>query len=314
MIQRIDVHQHFIPEFYKSALAKVGVEDAGGNPWPKWSMDKTVELLDRHDMGAMLSISSPGTYFGDPGFAGFLCRKLNEHAAQLVSDHPGRLGVMAVVPLPDVAGALKGDAYVLEWVPIANPDQNRGNATGPSGTTITSAAGPFVQGWLQGALRMNRGEGIWYAQGKMYVMDTSGGAVSRGAIWELDLATQVFRCIYSSPNTTVGNMGDNLTVSPRNAILICEDASTAATDTFGYGQRLMGITQGGDAYIFAKNNVQLTTSQLNAAGKLDTLAGDHRDNEFAGACFDPTGRYLFVNIQTPGITFAISGPWAKGPL
>jgi secreted PhoX family phosphatase len=148
----------------------------------------------------------------------------------------------------------------------------------------------------------------------MYVMDTSGGSVARGAIWELDLATQVFRCIYSSPNTTVGNMGDNLTVSPRNAILICEDAATATTDTFGYGQRLMGITQGGDAYIFAKNNVQLTTAQLNAAGKLDTLAGDHRGNEFAGACFDPTGRYLFVNIQTPGITFAISGPWAKGPL
>ncbi|MFS2217195.1 PhoX family phosphatase [Telluria sp. Tellsp104] len=217
-------------------------------------------------------------------------------------------------PNANVAGALKGDAYVLEWVPVADPDQNRGNATGPSGTTINNAAGPFVQGWLQGALRMNRGEGIWYAQGKMYVMDTSGGSVARGAIWELDLATQVFRCIYSSPNTTVGNMGDNLTVSPRNAILICEDASTATTDAFGYGQRLMGITQGGDAYIFAKNNVQLTTSQLNVAGKLDALAGDHRGNEFAGACFDPTGRYLFVNIQTPGITFAISGPWAKGPL
>ena len=214
----------------------------------------------------------------------------------------------------NIAAGLVNDTHALEWVTIANPDQNRGSATGPSGTTISNAAGPFVQGWLQGALRMNRGEGIWYAQGKMYIMDTSGGAVQRGAIWELNLASQVLKCIYSSPSALVGNMGDNLTVSPRNAILICEDASTATTDAFGYGQRLMGITHGGDAYIFAKNNVQLTTAHLQAAGKQASLAGDHRGNEFAGATFDPTGRYLFVNIQTPGITFAITGPWARGPL
>ena len=214
----------------------------------------------------------------------------------------------------NLAVASVNAAYELEWVPIANPDADRGTATGPSGVTITNAAGPFLQGWLQGAARMNRGEGIWYAQGKMYVMDTSGGAVQRGAIWELDLATQVLKCIYSSPSPLVGNMGDNLTVSPRNAILICEDASTAATDMYGFGQRLMGLTGAGDAYIFAKNNINLTEAQLQGAGKLASLAGDRRGNEFAGACFDPTGRYLFVNIQTPGVTFAISGPWAKGPL
>ena len=235
---------------------------------------------------------------------------------------PGSLALGGMLQMAKVKGqanvnlgtAQLNSRYELEWVNIANPDQNRGNATGPTGVSITNAAGPFVQGWIQGALRMNRGEGIWYAQGKMYVMDTSGGAVSRGAIWELDLATQVLTCIYSSPSQLVGNMGDNLTVSPRNAILVCEDASTAATDQFGFGQRLMGITDGGDAYIFAKNNIVLTEAQLHGAGKLASLAGDRRSNEFAGACFDPTGRYLFVNIQTPGVTFAIAGPWAKGPL
>jgi hypothetical protein len=214
----------------------------------------------------------------------------------------------------NLATAAVNETYELEWVEIANPDANRGNALGANGQLITNAAGPFVQGWLQGGLRMNRGEGIWYAQGKMYVMDTSGGAVNRGTIWELDLATQVLKCIYSSPSQLVGNMGDNLTVSPRNAILICEDASTAATDEFGFGQRLMGLTAAGDAYIFAKNNINVSAAQLQGASKQTSLAGDHRSNEFAGACFDPTGRYLFVNIQTPGVTFAISGPWAKGPL
>ena len=236
--------------------------------------------------------------------------------------YPGSLAMGGRLQMAKVKGVANANlatapvnaTYELEWVDIAEPDRNRSNATGPTGLTVTNAAGPFVQGWIQGALRMNRGEGIWYALGKMYVMDTSGGAVGRGTIWELDLATQVLKCIYSSPSALVGNMGDNLTVSPRNAILICEDASTAATDSFGFGQRLMGLTAQGDAYIFAKNNVVLSADQLIVAGKLSSLQGDHRSREFAGACFDPTGRYLFVNIQTPGITFAISGPWAKGPL
>lgn len=214
----------------------------------------------------------------------------------------------------NVAPAQLDVTYELEWVDIPNPDQNRGNATGLNGQTITSAAGPFVQGWQKGALRMNRGEGIWYFAGKMYIMDTSGGTISRGAIWELDLATQVMTCIYSTASTLVGNMGDNLCVSPRGGIVICEDASTAANDEFGMGQRLMGLDTNGDTYIFSKNNINLSAAQLTAAGKLSSLAGDRRANEFCGACFDPTGRYLFVNIQTPGVTFAITGPWGNGSL
>ena len=73
-------------------------------------------------------------------------------------------------------------------------------------------------------------------------------------------------------------------------------------------------TRGGHVLTFAKNTVVLSEAKLIGAGKLASLAGDHRDNELAGACFDPTGRYLFVNIQTPGITFAIWGPWSRGPL
>jgi secreted PhoX family phosphatase len=36
---------------------------------------------------------------------------------------------------------------------------------------------------------------------------------------------------------------------------------------------------------------------------------DYSGFEWAGATFDPTGKWLFVNIQDPGITFAITGPW-----
>src|SRR5690606_28236082 len=160
---------------------------------------------------------------------------------------------------------------------------------------------------------MNRGEGVWYFDGTMYFMDTSGGPVSQGAIWELDLASQVMVCIYSSPNMEVGTMGDNITVSPRGGLLICEDGGKV-TDQFGTGLRLMGLADHGEVFIFGKNNMNTTAAQMSALGKATSLAGDYRSNEFAGGCFDPSGRYLFVNIQTPGVTFAITGPWAKGSL
>ena len=34
-------------------------------------------------------------------------------------------------------------------------------------------------------------------------------------------------------------------------------------------------------------------------------------SEFAGACFSPDGSTLFVNMQSAGKTFAITGPWRE---
>ncbi len=71
----------------------------------------------------------------------------------------------------------------------------------------------------------------------------------------------------------------------------------------------------GVPYMFVKSNVNFTAAQYAAVGKnLTGGTGDQRGAEFAGACFDPTGRILFVNNYTPGITFAITGPWGRGNL
>ncbi len=59
--------------------------------------------------------------------------------------------------------------------------------------------------------------------------------------------------------------------------------------------------------------MNLSAQQVAGAGKT-VGAADHRGSEFCGATFDPTGRVLFANIQTPGITVAITGPWSKGNL
>jgi secreted PhoX family phosphatase len=53
--------------------------------------------------------------------------------------------------------------------------------------------------------------------------------------------------------------------------------------------------------------------QVNQAGELSQVVKNVlNDSEFAGACFSHDGRFMFVNIQTPGITLVISGPWRKG--
>ena len=81
---------------------------------------------------------------------------------------PGSLAKGGVLQMAKVRGVNNANlatvpvdaVYPLEWVNIANPDGLRGSAVGINGEVITNAAGPFAQGWRQGAARMNRGEGI----------------------------------------------------------------------------------------------------------------------------------------------------------
>ena len=58
--------------------------------------------------------------------------------------------------------------------------------------------------------------------------------------------------------------------------------------------------------------VRLARNAVRLAGERNGIAGDFTSSEFAGATFSPDGRWLFVNVQTPGITFAITGPWQEG--
>ena len=94
-------------------------------------------------------------------------------------------------------------------------------------------------------------------------------------------------------------MPDNLCVSPRGGIVLCEDNNYGVTE---FPQRMFGLSQDGRLSLFAENNVQLNKEKNN-------IKGDFRTSEWAGATFSPDGKWLFVNIQNPGITLAITGPW-----
>jgi predicted TIM-barrel fold metal-dependent hydrolase len=100
---RIDVHQHIVPPFYRDVLAKAGIADAGGRAMPAWSPDPALELMDLLGIAtAIVSVSTPGVSFlTNPVAAENLARRLNDFAASLADDHPGRFGQFATLPMPD---------------------------------------------------------------------------------------------------------------------------------------------------------------------------------------------------------------------
>ncbi len=213
-----------------------------------------------------------------------------------------------------------GDRYDIDWIDIDGVDDDpRLVANVPGQIPLAGASGPSAEALAKGCARWSRGEGLWLLDGQLFIVDTSAGTDEwgrvghgEGAIWRLDLATMQLEAIAVAGAATAINNPDNITVSPRGGILLCEDGG-ASVDVFGAGCRLLGLDASGLAYIFCKNNVVLDAGQIAAAGKL-VPPGDYRGAEFAGACFEPSGRVLFVNNYTPGITFAITGPWGLGNL
>lgn len=105
---RIDVHAHYIPAEYRAALEAAGHGKPSGMPAiPRWSAAEHVGMMDRLDIEtAILSISAPGLHFGDDTAARRLARYCNDEGAKAVREHPGRFGLFAALPLPDVAGSL----------------------------------------------------------------------------------------------------------------------------------------------------------------------------------------------------------------
>jgi uncharacterized protein len=223
-----------------------------------------------------------------------------------------------------------GDRHRIEWVAIAEPDLAPQPYTETPHGADNTASGPFVQGREKGGARFSRLEGCWYnpVDRQIYLVDTSAGVgkeeegvsepqagYGKGAVWAFDPANDILTCIFASANPLAGNNPDNLTVSPRGGVLLCEDGG-GVEDTFGFGERLLGLTPDGETFIFAKNNIVLEPADIGRAGRSVEFIepGDFRQREWAGATFDPSGEVLFVNIQVPGITFAITGPWRDGTL
>ncbi len=121
----------------------------------------------------------------------------------------------------------------------------------------------------------------------MYFTCTNGGAAQKGQVWRYIPGKKAIDGgtieLFVEPNSgTVLESPDNVTLSPAGDLFLCEDGEGS--------DRIVGVNSQGELYQFARN-------ALNSS-------------ELCGVCFSPDGRTMFLNIQDPGITFAIWGAWA----
>lgn len=155
-----------------------------------------------------------------------------------------------------------------------------------------------MRGRAAGAAIFNGGEGIHFADGEMYFTLKDGGPIKRGQIMRyypsLDEGKRGERrrpgrvqLFVESLDEKKMNMGDNLTVAPWGHLIVCEDNYSREIRN-----HLKGVTPLGKLYTIGRNVFQ-------------------GNSELAGCSFSPDASVLFVNIQFPGITLAIRGPWAS---
>lgn len=135
----------------------------------------------------------------------------------------------------------------------------------------------------RGAAIVTRGEGIWRFEDGFAFTSTAGGPGALGQIFHLRPNADGGRLslLAQARDARTFDMPDNVTVTPWGDLLVCEDNHRSP--------HLRIVSRSGSVQPFAFNRGSMS--------------------EFAGVCFSPDGRFLFVNVQEQGLTLAISGPW-----
>ncbi|MGH7504991.1 MAG: alkaline phosphatase PhoX, partial [Longimicrobiales bacterium] len=152
----------------------------------------------------------------------------------------------------------------------------------------------------RGAAIFHRLEGCFHGDDSVYFNATHGGDANAGQVWRFQPDGDdggELTLVFESPSRDVLDSPDNLCVSPRGGLVICEDG---ADDQF-----VRGLTPEGDV-------VDLV--------RAPETEGQPGPTEFAGSCFSPDGNVLFFNQQgsrsrdgtVAGSTFALFGDWSRG--
>lgn len=166
--------------------------------------------------------------------------------------------------------------YLVRWIDLDNVDAPEDDLR--------------HRGHKVGATIFNGGEGIWHHVGKLVFTAKNGGSSGDGQVFlyqpnpyasNPNGIDGTLELLIEPNDPEVYNSGDNITFNPRGEIYICEDGAKK--------NGILRLLPNGQLTRFAMN-------RLNAS-------------EMAGACFSPDGKILFANMQTPGTTFAIHGPF-----
>ena len=181
-----------------------------------------------------------------------------------------------------------GESYEVDWVriPDVDPAVDMEHVPGDSIQQRAAANSTRAQGFALGCAPFARTEGIAFANGSVYFCCTNGGAAKLGQVFRLDVRRNRLSLVVEPDDHAQLDGPDNIVVAPFGDLVVCED-NLAQRANF-----IVGVTTRGTCYRIARNA--------------------HPDQrEFAGACFSPDGNTLFVNVQSPGMTFAIWGPWVR---
>lgn len=206
----------------------------------------------------------------------------------------GVLQMAEVIGHDDLRGHVEaGKEFDVRWHTIPQPTW----AHTPS-LAKADQLGVFKQGKKRNGTTFARLEGCWSGNGVIYFDATSGGRAKAGQIWQYDPSSGKLKMLFESPSKQVLNMPDNLCVNPHGGLVICEDGDYGGAEN---PQRMHLLSQDGKLIPLALNDIELKGEK--------GFKGDFRGREWAGATFSADGRWLFANVQTPGFTVAITGPW-----
>jgi secreted PhoX family phosphatase len=227
----------------------------------------------------------------------------------------GTLQMLAIKGKPGystVVGQTVGAVLVANWVTIDDPDPRNAE---------DDASAVFRQGRKKGGAKFLGGEGATFRDGAVVFGSSDGGDKGLGQVFQYTPTTNAGKeneegelvLLYESTKRQDLDGPDNMTTSPGGAIVIAEDGNLD-------NNCVRALLPDGSLITVAENLLAVQRHYLEASGKLydptvpddGPSAGDGLGySEFAGPTFSPDGTWLFVNIQVPGITCAITGPWAS---